>query len=61
MMKKRYRIIIQDVIFLLIFITAVLYVWENKSATALELALTGLTIIIVLRINIWIKRLKSRK
>ena len=60
-MKKRYRIIIQDVIFLLIFITAVLYVWENKSATALELALTGLTIIIVLRINIWIKRLKSRK
>jgi len=61
MMKKRYRMIIQDVIFLLIFITAVLYVWENKSATALELALTGLTIIIVLRINIWIKRLKSRK
>jgi len=60
-MKKRYRMIIQDVIFLLIFITAVLYVWENKSATALELALTGLTIIIVLRINIWIKRLKSRK
>jgi hypothetical protein len=60
-MVKRYKMIIQDVIFLLIFTTAVIYIWKNKSTTALEIALTGITIIIVLRINIWRKRFKSRK